>query len=133
VGSALGKRSRLDQASGGGQATPGAELPAAPGAAGAATVRPDPTAWQILIAAAGLLAGIGVAWVVSTGGPDRPGVPHLPLAVPVVVLVGWSFIGGGLLYWRSRPANHLWAVLVFQGFAWFASMLPLVTCPTGAA
>jgi signal transduction histidine kinase len=124
VGSALGKRSRPDQASGRGQATLGVELPAAPGAAGAATVRFDPTPWQILIAVAGLLAGIGVAWIVSTGGPDRLGVPHLPLAVPVVVLVGWSFIGGGLLYWRSRPDNHLWAVLVFQGFAWFASMLP---------
>ena len=77
-----------------------------------------------LVAVAGLLAGAGVAWIVSHGGPDRIGVPNLPLAVPVVVLVGWSFIGSGLLYWRSRPGNHLGAVLIFQGFAWFASMLP---------
>src|SRR5215831_2525403 len=75
------------------------------------------------VAAAGLLAGAAVAWIVSHGGPDRLGVPDLPLAVPVVVLVGWSFIGSGLLYWRSRPGNHLGAVLIFQGFAWFASML----------
>ena len=77
-----------------------------------------------LVAAAGLLAGAAVAWIVSHGGPDRIGVPNLPLAVPVVVLVGWSFIGSGLLYWWSRPGNHIAAVLIFQGFAWFASMLP---------
>jgi len=33
-----------------------------------------------LIAAAGLLAGASVAWIVSHGGPDRVGVPNLPLA-----------------------------------------------------
>jgi len=88
-----------------------------------AGARRNADAWQILIAVAGLLAGLGVARIVSLGGPDRIGVPQLPLVVPVVVLVGWSFIGGGLLYWRSRPDNYLWAVLIFQGFAWFASML----------
>jgi signal transduction histidine kinase len=77
-----------------------------------------------LVAVAGLLAGTGVAWIVSHGGPDRIGVPNLPLAVPIVVLVGWSFIGSGLLYWWSRPDSYLGAVLIFQGFAWFASMLP---------
>jgi len=55
-----------------------------------------------LVAVAGLLAGAGVAWLVSHGGPDRLGVPNLPLAVPVVVLVGWSFIGSGLLYISRR-------------------------------
>jgi signal transduction histidine kinase len=121
VGSALRKRSRPDQA---GQAAPGAVPGAAPGAAGVTAMRRDTDARLISVAAAGLLAGVGVAWIVSHAGPDRPGVPNLPFAVPVVVLVGWSFIGGGLLYWRSRPDNHLWAVLIFQGFAWFASLLP---------
>src|SRR5215467_12585881 len=72
---------------------------------GVAGARRNADAWQILIAVAGLLAGLGVARIVSLGGPDRIGVPQLPLVVPVVVLVGWSFIGGGLLYWRSRPDN----------------------------
>jgi len=81
------------------------------------------TAWQIATAVAGLFAGAGVAWVLSHHGSNTFGVPKLPFAVPVVVLVGWSFIASGLLYWRSRPENHLWAVLVFQGFAWFGSML----------
>jgi signal transduction histidine kinase len=89
-------------------------------------VPPDavpPGAVLIAVGAAGLLAGAGVAWIVVHGGPDRPGVPNLPLAVPVAVLVGWSFIGSGLLYWRSRPDNYLGPVLIFQGFAWFASLL----------
>ena len=81
-------------------------------------------AWQLLIAVAGLLAGVAVAWIVSRAGGDRFNGSHLPLAVPVILLVGWSFIGSGLLYWRSRPDNHLWAVLIFQGFAWFGSILP---------
>jgi signal transduction histidine kinase len=89
----------------------------------------DAEAWQIVIAVMGLLAGIGVGWIVSHAGGDKFTPPKLPLAVPVIVLVGWSFIGSGLLYWRSRPDNHLWAVLIFQGFAWFGSMLPSSQVP----
>ncbi len=58
------------------------------------------------VAAAGLLAGLGTAWIVTHGGPDRPGVPHLPFAVPVAVLIGWSFIGSGLLARRWVRASH---------------------------
>jgi signal transduction histidine kinase len=89
----------------------------------ATAARRQVTAWQIAIAATGLLAGAGVAWIVSHAGSDRFAIPEHPFAMPVIVLVGWSFIGGGLLYWRSRPDNHLWAVLIFQGFAWFGSWL----------
>src|SRR5215469_3267525 len=91
---------------------------------GVTGVRRGADAGQILIAVGGLLAGLGVAWIVSHAGGDRFTVPKQPLAVPVIVGVGWSFIGSGLLYWRSRPDNHLWAVLIFQGFAWFGSILP---------
>jgi signal transduction histidine kinase len=89
----------------------------------AAVGRRHVAAWQIVITAGGLLAGAGVAWVVSHAGSDSFGIPKYPFTLPVIVLVGWSFIGAGLLYWRSRPDNHLWAVLLFQGFAWFGSML----------
>jgi signal transduction histidine kinase len=77
----------------------------------------------ITVAAAGLFAGIAVAWIASHRGADRPVVPNLPFAVPVAVLVGWSFIGSGVLYRRSRPDNYLGQVMIFQGFAWFASLL----------
>jgi len=75
------------------------------------------------LAAAGVAAGAGAAWVVGTAGPGRPTVPYAPLALPVALLVGWSFIGSGLLSWRPRAGNWLGPVLVLTGFAWFASML----------
>jgi len=73
-----------------------------------------------LLAAAGLAAGYGAAWLVGNrstqGVPDRPGLP-------LCLLVGWSFIGCGLISWRQRPGNRLGPVMVFIGFAWFATFL----------
>jgi signal transduction histidine kinase len=86
-------------------------------------MRFDLTARLVWLAAAGLLAGLGAAWIVSMAGPDRPVVPDVPLALPVAILVGWSFIGSGLLSWQPGERNRLGLVLVFTGFAWFASML----------
>ena len=51
---------------------------------GVTGMRRNADAGQILIAAAGLLAGIGVAWVVSHAGGDRFNGYHLPFAVPVM-------------------------------------------------
>jgi signal transduction histidine kinase len=91
---------------------------------GSAATRRRVNAGLFAIAVAGLLAGAGVAWIVRQAGPGRPAVPVVPLAVPVALLVGWSFIASGLLSWRPRPGNLLGPVLVFTGFAWFASILP---------
>jgi len=77
----------------------------------------------VWLAAAGLLAGVAAAWIVSMAGPARAAVPSVPFALPVMVLVGWSLIGSGLLALRSQSASHLGAVLIFTGFAWFASTL----------
>jgi signal transduction histidine kinase len=69
---------------------------------------------------AGLAAGAGAAWLVTNrsayGVPDRPGLP-------LCLLVGWSFIGCGLVAWRQRRGNRLGPVMVFIGFAWFATFL----------
>ena len=62
-------------------------------------MRFDLSARLVWLAVAGLAAGAGAAWVVSTAGPGRPAVPDVPRAVPVAILVGWSFIGSGLLSW----------------------------------
>ena len=91
---------------------------------GSAAMRPEVNARLVAVAAAGLLAGLGAAWIVSKAGPGRPAIPVVPLAVPVALLVGWSFIASGLLTWQPRPGNLLGPVLVLTGFAWFASMLP---------
>src|SRR5215470_12701451 len=91
---------------------------------GSPAMRPEVNARLVAGAAAGLLAGLGAAWIVGKAGPARPVVPVVPLALPVALLVGWSFIASGLLSWRPRPGNLLGPVLVFTGFAWFASILP---------
>jgi hypothetical protein len=102
------------------QAAVGAVVRAAPGAAVPATAtRRNESAWLILVATAGLLAGIGAAWLIGNAGPARASFSNVPFAMPVAVLVGWSFIGSGLLAWRSRPDSHLTAVMIFTGFAWF--------------
>jgi signal transduction histidine kinase len=86
-------------------------------------MRFDLSARLVWLAVAGLAAGAAAAWIVSMAGPGRPSVPDVPLAVPVAILVGWSFIGSGLLSWQPGQRNRLGLVLVFTGFAWFASML----------
>ena len=67
---------------------------------------------------AGLLAGVGAAWVSTDAGADRPPIPSATL----VLLVGWSFIGGGLLSWRARPENRIGPIMIVTGFFWFASV-----------
>jgi hypothetical protein len=86
-------------------------------------MRRDLSLRVVWLAAAGLLTGSGVAWIVSNAGPIRASVPDVPFALPVAMLVGWSLIGSGLLAWRSRSGERLGAVLIFTGFAWFASIL----------
>jgi len=70
-------------------------------------------------------AGVGVAWLINQAPASQGTIPDVPLALPVAVLVGWSLIGSGLLAARSRREDHLALALIFTGFAWFASMLPL--------
>ena len=64
---------------------------------GSAAMRPEVNARLVAVAAAGLLAGVGAAWIVSRAGPGLPVVPVVPLALLVALLIGWSFIGSGLL------------------------------------
>ena len=70
---------------------------------------------------AGFLAGAGAYWVASHAALHKPEIP----TPPVALLLGWSLIGSGLLAARSRREDHLALALIFTGFAWFASMLPL--------
>ena len=40
-----------------------------------------------------------------------------------MLLIGWSFIGSGLMAWHRRPANRFGGLMVAVGFAWFAAAL----------
>ena len=76
-------------------------------------------AWLIALGGLGLLSGVGVSWVASRAVVHPSKIPSLP----IILLVGWSFIGSGLLSWRARPDNRLGPVMVLTGFTWFASVL----------
>jgi signal transduction histidine kinase len=77
---------------------------------------------RLAVAALGVLAGVGNLAVnlVSEVEPPFVFTPYLGL------LVGWSFIGGGLIAWSrraDRPERRIGALMVAIGFAWFAAGL----------
>jgi signal transduction histidine kinase len=75
---------------------------------------------DLLIALLALVAGVGAALLVL--GSERERTP-VAVSAAVALLVGWAYIGSGLIAWRQRPDNRLGTVMVFVGFAWFATFL----------
>jgi signal transduction histidine kinase len=73
----------------------------------------------VSLAIAALLAGAAAAWLAA----HRTFVPYQTSPAPLGLLVGWSFVGSGLAACRVRPENRLGKVMVFTGFAWFATFL----------
>jgi signal transduction histidine kinase len=65
------------------------------------------------------LAGAAAAWLAA----HRSFEPYQTADAPLALLVGWSFIGCGLIAWRQRPRNRLGPVMALTGFAWFATFL----------
>jgi signal transduction histidine kinase len=77
---------------------------------------------RLAVAALGVLAGVGNLAVNLISDVEPPFVftPYLGL------LVGWSFIGAGLIAWSrraDRPERRIGALMVATGFAWFAAGL----------
>jgi signal transduction histidine kinase len=75
---------------------------------------------DLFIALLALGAGVGAALLVL--GSERERSPVAASAV-VALVVGWAYIGSGLIARRQRPENRLGTVMVFIGFAWFATFL----------
>ena len=75
---------------------------------------------DLLIALAALASGVAAALLVL--GSDRELSPAAVSAV-LALVVGWAYIGSGLIASRQRPENRLGAVMVFIGFAWFVTFL----------
>jgi signal transduction histidine kinase len=75
---------------------------------------------DLFIALLALGAGVGVVLLVL--GSDREPSPAAASAV-LALVVGWAYIGSGLIARRQRPENRLGTVMVFIGFAWFATFL----------
>jgi signal transduction histidine kinase len=81
---------------------------------------------DLLIALLAVLAGVGAALIVL--GSDRERSP-VPVSAAVGLLVGWAYIGSGVIARRQRPDNRLGTVMVFIGFAWFATFLADASSP----
>jgi signal transduction histidine kinase len=90
--------------------------------------RPFPRSWlssarlRIALAAVGFAAGVGNLALNLTSDVEPPFVftPYLGL------LVGWSFIAGGLIAWSRRAdttERRIGVLMVATGFAWFAAGL----------
>ena len=75
---------------------------------------------EILIGMAAAAAAAGAA-VLAAGSDQEPSPAGVSAAL--AVLVGWSYIGSGLVAWRQRPENRLGPVMIFIGFAWLATFL----------
>ncbi|HSC48814.1 MAG TPA: histidine kinase [Gaiellaceae bacterium] len=75
---------------------------------------------DVFIAGVAAAAGVGAALLVL--GSDRERSPVAVSAV-VALVVGWTYIGSGLIARWQRPENQLGAVMIFIGFAWFATFL----------
>ena len=73
----------------------------------------------IIVAAASLTMGVGVAWVMFANEVRTASV----LDVVLVLVVGWSFIGAGLLAWQLKPGNNIGTAMVVTGFLRFAAAL----------
>src|SRR5947207_9371251 len=75
---------------------------------------------DVVIGLLALGAGAGAALLVLGSDRERP-----PVAASAVLalVVGWAYIGSGLIARRQRPENRLGTVMVFIGFAWFATFL----------
>jgi signal transduction histidine kinase len=74
---------------------------------------------ETLLVPAALAAGVGAAWLAA----GRKFEPYQTADWPLALLVGWSFVGSGLVAWRQRSRNRLGPAMVFTGFAWFATFL----------
>ena len=65
---------------------------------------------------AGLVAGGGAGAAILLS--DRPDASTAQAVVALVV--GWAFIGAGLIGWLRRPENRTGPLMVSVAFAWFA-------------
>jgi signal transduction histidine kinase len=83
-------------------------------------MRASPLRHDVAITLLAVVAGIAAARLAL--GSDRERSP-VAVSAAVALLVGWAYIASGVTARRQRPDNRLGSVMVFIGFAWFATFL----------
>jgi signal transduction histidine kinase len=74
---------------------------------------------RIAILLAGLVVGAGVTLVLV---PDEV-LPSNVLGLLLGLVIGWSFMGAGVVAWARRPGNRTGPLMVLVGFLWFIGRL----------
>jgi PAS domain S-box-containing protein len=74
---------------------------------------------SVFLVPLGLAAGAVALAIVVTSNHDR----NIALDGTLGLLLGWSFIGTGIVAWERRPENRTGALMVALGFVWFAGSL----------
>ena len=80
--------------------------------------------WLVSVPAALAAGGMTLALAATSDHSDRP-----LLSGALSVLVGWSFVGSGLVAWTRRPENRTGALMVAVGFTWFFNALQFADTP----
>jgi signal transduction histidine kinase len=77
---------------------------------------------RIGILLAGLVVGAGVSALLyaDSDAPDRSGLL-------LGLVIGWSFMGAGVVAWTRRPGNRTGPLMVLVGFLWFVGRLDFTT------
>jgi signal transduction histidine kinase len=74
---------------------------------------------DLLIVPLALASGVGAGTLVLTSELE----PWPAGWAIVTLVVGWAYIGSGLVAWGQRPENRLGPVMIFIGFTWFFASL----------
>jgi signal transduction histidine kinase len=74
---------------------------------------------RIAILLAGFVVGAGVTLVII---PDEGSLRDV-LDLLLGLVIGWSFMGAGVVAWTRRPGNRTGPLMVLVGFLWFIGRL----------
>jgi signal transduction histidine kinase len=80
---------------------------------------------RIAILLAGLVVGAGLTLVLSSHSDEPTEIVGLLLGL----VIGWSFIGAGVVAWTRRPGNRTGPLMVLVGFLWFIGRLDFASQP----
>ena len=77
----------------------------------------------IYVAGAALLAGVTAAILTATREHEELRAVGHPAVWAFVLLIGWSFIGSGIVAAARGLGSRFGALMIGAGFAWFAAAL----------
>jgi signal transduction histidine kinase len=73
-----------------------------------------------LVASAGISTGVAAAFTIA--GSDHADAP-VGWLIAIALVIGWGFIGVGLVAWARRPDNRVGALMAITGFAFLVGGL----------